>query len=116
MCGIVGIYAYHYAANAIDRVEVRRIRDHMATRVPDGVGGWFSQDERVSLGHCWLAIVDLSESAAQPMSSAGPSAGKGRPRTGAISSAPRSSRKSGENRLRGADGTLDDCDIRRVSI
>ena len=35
MCGIAGIYAYHYAANAVDRAEVRRMRDHMAARGPD---------------------------------------------------------------------------------
>src|SRR5215813_13003111 len=70
MCGIAGIYAYHYAANAIDRAELRRIRDHMVARGPDGVGDWYSQDERVGLGHCRLTIVDLSERGAQPMMSA----------------------------------------------
>jgi hypothetical protein len=70
MCGIAGIYAYHYAANAIDRAELRRIRDHMVARGPDGVGDWYSQDERVGLGHCRLTIIDLSERGAQPMMSA----------------------------------------------
>src|SRR6516225_10303747 len=67
MCGIAGIYAYHYAANAVDRVELRRIRDHMAARGPDGLGEWYSQDERVGLGHRRLTIIDLSERGAQPM-------------------------------------------------
>src|SRR6516225_695875 len=70
MCGIAGIYAYHYAANAVDRVELRRIRDHMAARGPDGLGEWYSQDERVGLGHRRLTIIDLSERGAQPMTSA----------------------------------------------
>src|SRR5437764_2628433 len=70
MCGIVGIYAYHYAANPIDVVELRKIRDHMAARGPDGVGEWCSPDERVGLGHRRLAIIDLSERGAQPMVSA----------------------------------------------
>jgi asparagine synthase (glutamine-hydrolysing) len=70
MCGIAGIYAYHYAANAADRAELRRIRDHMAARGPDGLGEWYSQDERVALGHRRLAILDLSERGAQPMASA----------------------------------------------
>ena len=70
MCGIAGIYAYHYAANAIDRAELRRIRDHMVARGPDGVGDWYSQDERVGLGHCRLTIIDLSERGAQPMMNA----------------------------------------------
>src|SRR6266700_3774525 len=70
MCGIAGIYAYHYAANAVDRGELRRIRDHMAARGPDGLGEWHSQDERVGLGHRRLTIIDLSERGAQPMTSA----------------------------------------------
>src|SRR5262245_33439201 len=68
MCGIAGIYAYHYAANSVDRAELRRIRDRMAARGPDGLGEWYSQDERVGFGHRRLAILDLSERGAQPMS------------------------------------------------
>jgi asparagine synthase (glutamine-hydrolysing) len=70
MCGIAGIYAYHYAANAVNRPELRRIRDHMAARGPDGMGEWYSQDERVGLGHRRLTIIDLSERGSQPMASA----------------------------------------------
>src|SRR5438270_2699347 len=70
MCGIVGIYAYHYAANPIDPGELCRIRDHMAARGPDGAGTWCSQDGRVGLGSRRLAIIDLSESGLQPMASA----------------------------------------------
>jgi asparagine synthase (glutamine-hydrolysing) len=70
MCGIAGIYAYHYAANAVDRTELQRIRDHMAARGPDGLGEWYSQSERVGLGHRRLSIIDLSERGAQPMVSA----------------------------------------------
>jgi asparagine synthase (glutamine-hydrolysing) len=70
MCGIAGIYAYHYVANPVDRAEVRRIRDHMAARGPDGRGEWYSNDERVGFGHRRLTILDLSERGAQPMSSA----------------------------------------------
>ena len=36
MCGINGIFAYHYAANPVDRAELVRTRDHMAARGPDG--------------------------------------------------------------------------------
>src|SRR2546430_11466179 len=71
MCGIAGIYAYHYAANTVDRAELQRIRDHMAARGPDGVGEWYSQDQRVGFGHRRLTIIDLSERGAQPMASAG---------------------------------------------
>lgn len=70
MCGIAGIFAYHYAAAPIDRSEVRVIRDHMTARGPDGRGEWFSTDGRVALGHRRLSIIDLSDRAAQPMVSA----------------------------------------------
>src|SRR5262245_17479537 len=67
MCGITGIYAYHYAANPVDRAELQRMRDHMTARGPDGLGEWYSQDERVGFGHRRLTIIDLSERGAQPM-------------------------------------------------
>jgi asparagine synthase (glutamine-hydrolysing) len=70
MCGIAGIYAYHYAANPIDAAELRKIRDHMAARGPDGLGEWQAPDGRIGLGHRRLAIIDLSERGAQPMASA----------------------------------------------
>ena len=70
MCGIAGIVSYHYAALDVDRGELRRVRDHMAVRGPDGCGEWFSADNRVGLGHRRLAIIDLNERAAQPMTSA----------------------------------------------
>ena len=70
MCGIAGIYAYHCAADGVDRAELTRIRDHMAARGPDGSGAWLSQDGRVGFGHRRLSIIDLSDRAAQPMESA----------------------------------------------
>jgi UDP-N-acetylglucosamine transferase subunit ALG13 len=70
MCGINGIFAYHYAANPIDLAELRRTRDRMAARGPDGTGEWISADERVGFGHQRLAIIDLSDAGMQPMASA----------------------------------------------
>jgi asparagine synthase (glutamine-hydrolysing) len=70
VCGVAGIYAYHYAANPVDRAELRRIRDYMTARGPDGFGEWYSKDERVGFGHRRLSIIDLSERGAQPMTSA----------------------------------------------
>jgi asparagine synthase (glutamine-hydrolysing) len=70
MCGINGIFAYHYAANPIDREELARTRDHMAARGPDGKGEWVSTDERVGFGHRRLSIIDLSDAGSQPMSNA----------------------------------------------
>ena len=67
MCGITGIYSYHSAAEIVDHDELIRMRDHMARRGPDGSGEWFSKDRRVGLAHRRLAIIDLSDTAAQPM-------------------------------------------------
>lgn len=70
MCGINGIFAYHYAANLVDRAELVRTRDHMAARGPDGKGEWMSDDGRAGFGHRRLSIIDLSDAGAQPMHSA----------------------------------------------
>src|SRR5688500_6316901 len=70
MCGVVGVYAYSGSAAPVDREELRAVRDHMEARGPDGSGEWFSHDGRVGLGHRRLAIIDLSDGGAQPMTSA----------------------------------------------
>lgn len=70
MCGVAGVFSYHYAAPPVEREELRRIRDHMARRGPDGAGEWYAADGRVGLGHRRLAIIDVSERGAQPMVSA----------------------------------------------
>src|SRR5262245_33907472 len=69
MCGINGIFAYHYAANPVDREELLRTRDYMAARGPDGMGAFLSDHGRVGLGHRRLSIIDLSDAGAQPMAS-----------------------------------------------
>ena len=71
MCGIAAIFAYHPNAADVDSQELGRIRDHMIARGPDGSGEWYSLDRRVGLAHRRLAIIDLSESGAQPMSGEG---------------------------------------------
>jgi asparagine synthase (glutamine-hydrolysing) len=69
MCGIAGIFAYHHTARPVDREELRAIRDHMSARGPDGMGEWYSSDNRVGLAHRRLSIIDLTDHAAQPMAS-----------------------------------------------
>lgn len=67
MCGIVTIFAYDCNSPTVDREELLRIRDRMSARGPDGCGTWYSTDGRVGLGHRRLAIIDLSQTGAQPM-------------------------------------------------
>ena len=67
MCGIAGIFG----DGAIEHKEtVRRMAASMRHRGPDGQGVYVSPTGRCVLGHCRLSILDLSDSAAQPMLSA----------------------------------------------
>ncbi|HUU25357.1 MAG TPA: asparagine synthase (glutamine-hydrolyzing) [Methyloceanibacter sp.] len=67
MCGINGIFAYHYASSQPAESELLATRDAMQARGPDGAGMWWSENRRCGLGHRRLAILDLSDRAAQPM-------------------------------------------------
>ncbi|MBW7970303.1 asparagine synthase (glutamine-hydrolyzing) [Bradyrhizobium sp. BR 10289] len=64
MCGIVGLVN---SVGPIDRSLVERMTGALAHRGPDDSGLWMSSDERVSLGHRRLAIIDLSPLGHQPM-------------------------------------------------
>lgn len=70
MCGIVGAWVWREGAAGVSRARLIQQRDRMAARGPDGAGLWLSPDHRVGLGHRRLAIIDLSEAGAQPMTSA----------------------------------------------
>ncbi|MDD5562475.1 MAG: asparagine synthase (glutamine-hydrolyzing) [Thermoanaerobaculaceae bacterium] len=70
MCGIAAIVGFDPRQPGVDRDELLRIRDAMHARGPDGSGCWVSPDGRVGLAHRRLAIIDLSDAAAQPMASA----------------------------------------------
>lgn len=69
MCGLAGIFAYSNSAPPVLETELIRMRDQMIHRGPDGKGLWISPDQRVGLAHRRLAIIDLSENGAQPMTS-----------------------------------------------
>ncbi|MGH9552509.1 MAG: asparagine synthase (glutamine-hydrolyzing) [Terriglobales bacterium] len=67
MCGLNGIFAYHYAASLPKEEELLATRESMRARGPDGSGSSWSSDRRCALGHRRLSIIDLSERASQPM-------------------------------------------------
>jgi len=67
MCGINGIFAYS-SVKYLGFEELIRSRDSMAARGPDGSGHWMSGDNQVGFAHRRLAIIDLSDNGAQPMS------------------------------------------------
>jgi asparagine synthase (glutamine-hydrolysing) len=64
MCGIAG-FLYEGVAPAAARVAVRRMIAVQRHRGPDGEG--FYDSDGISLGHCRLSIIDLTETGHQPM-------------------------------------------------
>lgn len=67
MCGIVGALSFNNSSFSVSEKYIVKMRDTMAHRGPDGEGTWVSKDGRVALGHRRLSIIDLSDSASQPM-------------------------------------------------
>jgi len=61
MCGIAGYFG------RFERAVAEAMTARIAHRGPDGDGFWFDDEAGVGLGHRRLAIIDLSEAAAQPM-------------------------------------------------
>ena len=66
MCGIVGIVNYN-SNKLVEESVLVKMRDTMVHRGPDGEGIWISRDRRTGFGHRRLSIIDLSDSAKQPM-------------------------------------------------
>jgi asparagine synthase (glutamine-hydrolysing) len=66
MCGIVG---YISADPAQMESAITRMTRRLAHRGPDAEGVWWDEASGVALGQRRLAIIDLSESGAQPMAS-----------------------------------------------
>ena len=65
MCGIAGIF--NLDGSKIDQANAIEIRDKMSHRGPDGKGAYF--EDNLALLHRRLAILDPSDSGAQPMHS-----------------------------------------------
>jgi asparagine synthase (glutamine-hydrolysing) len=68
MCGIVGSFVFDNGSFVVTDSYLRKMRDTMTHRGPDGAGIWVSENRRVGLGHRRLSIIDLSTVANQPMS------------------------------------------------
>src|SRR5690606_10209382 len=64
MCGIAGIF-HPDVPKPVDPARVRAMTDALAHRGPEGGGVWTAPG--VGFGHRRLAIIDLSDAAAQPM-------------------------------------------------
>ena len=67
MCGIAGTLSFDPANFRVTDDLVTRMRDSIAHRGPDGAATWIADDGRIGLGFRRLAIIDLSETAMQPM-------------------------------------------------
>lgn len=66
MCGIAGIVGSRLRRDELEAA-LQRMQASLAHRGPDGRGLWISSDGSAGLAHTRLAILDLSENAAQPM-------------------------------------------------
>jgi asparagine synthase (glutamine-hydrolysing) len=64
MCGIAGILSLDTGQTDMHRL--RKMTQVLAHRGPDGEGHWKSAAETVALGHRRLAVIDVSDAAAQP--------------------------------------------------
>ena len=67
MCGIAGLFNFT-GGRPLDTGNLKAMGDSMAHRGPDGDGQWVSSDKKIGFAHQRLSIVDLSNTAAQPMS------------------------------------------------
>ena len=65
MCGFFGMLGFR------ERIDIARCHYSLRSikhRGPDALGHWVSNCERRYLGHARLSVIDLSESANQPLS------------------------------------------------
>lgn len=68
MCGICGFYKYNSSAPFIGEEYLSVMNAQMLHRGPDGGRLWLERENRCGLGHRRLSIIDLSDTAFQPMS------------------------------------------------
>jgi len=65
MCGIVGAFDFSGIDKTTLAPRIDRALERLSPRGPDGSGTWFS--DHCAFGHARLAVIDLTEGAAQPM-------------------------------------------------
>lgn len=64
MCGIAGYISLN---NSISAEQLKKATNLLQHRGPDAEGFYFSEDNKIGLGHRRLSIIDLSATANQPM-------------------------------------------------
>ena len=70
MCGISGFFLLNnYAPHRESLKTLTNMTNVLAHRGPNASGYWSSEKDNIYLGHRRLSIIDLSDSANQPMSS-----------------------------------------------
>jgi asparagine synthase (glutamine-hydrolysing) len=69
MCGIAGLWRFSGQPEGELAAHARAMTDAIAYRGPDGDGHWLDADVGITLGHRRLAIIDLSPTGLQPMTS-----------------------------------------------
>ncbi len=71
MCGIAGIIMHKKNAQFVDSTDlshyIQEMTNMLAHRGPDGEGYWKNSSGDVAFGHRRLAVIDLTNAAAQPM-------------------------------------------------
>ncbi len=70
MCGIAGIHRYNAMSSWVGEQELSDISQYQIMRGPDAGGRWYSTDRAIGLAHRRLSIIDLHETADQPMTCA----------------------------------------------
>ncbi len=68
MCGICGFYKLEDRGVYLGEDYLATMNEQMILRGPDGGNIWLERKNRCGLGHRRLSIIDLSDSASQPMS------------------------------------------------
>jgi asparagine synthase (glutamine-hydrolysing) len=67
MCGIAGQISLNNESIPNITLRLSRMSELISHRGPDGNGSWISVDEKIGFAHRRLSIIDLTESASQPM-------------------------------------------------